>query len=152
MKNLHRTLVLLIAVGGYSALPASADVYKCVDPDGHVTYTNAKSQSKGCQILAQDKPVSTVPATRTPADFPKVGSDTQKSRDGERRKILDQELATEEKNLEQAKKELAEQEAQRSGDERNYQRVIERLQPFKDRVAQHERNIEALKKEIGNLK
>ena len=90
--------------------------------------------------------------TPSPAGFPKVDGDTQKARDNDRRKILEQELATEQKNLDQAKKELAEQEAVRTGDERNYQRVIERLQPFKDKVALHERNIEALKKEIGNLK
>jgi hypothetical protein len=55
-------------------------------------------------------------------------------------------------NLEKAKKDLAEQEGIRSGDERNYQRVLDRLQPFKDAVAVHERNIEALRRELGNLK
>jgi hypothetical protein len=100
--------------------------------------------------------VSTVPGRATaapsPSGFPKVDGDTQKARDNDRRKILEQELASEQKSLEQAKKELAEQEAIRTGDERNYQRVLDRLQPYKDKVALHERNIEALKKEIGNLK
>lgn len=40
----------------------------------------------------------------------------------------------------------------RSGDERNYQRVLDRLQPFKDKAALHERNIEAIRKEISNLR
>ncbi|MCC6658486.1 MAG: DUF4124 domain-containing protein, partial [Rhodocyclaceae bacterium] len=75
-----------------------------------------------------------------------------KARDNDRRKILDQELATEQKMLDEARKALAEQEAVRTGDERNYQRVLDRLQPYKDKVALHERNIEALKKEIGNLR
>ncbi len=137
--------------------PALADVYKCVDDDGHVTYTNTKPSAKAkCSALSRDQRVSTVPGratgTPSPAGFPKVDGDTQKARDNDRRKILEQELATEQKNLDQAKKELAEQEAVRTGDERNYQRVIERLQPFKDKVALHERNLEALKKEIGNLK
>ena len=100
--------------------------------------------------------MSTVPGraanTPSPSGFPKVDGDTQKARDNDRRKILEQELATEQKSLDQAKKELAEQEAIRTGDERNYQRVLERLQPHKDKVALHERNIEALKKEIGNLR
>jgi hypothetical protein len=134
-----------------------ADVYKCVDEDGHVTYTNAKPSPKAkCTTLSRDQRVSTVPgraaATPSPAGFPKVDGDTQKARDSDRRKILDQELAAEQKSLEQAKKELAEQEAIRTGDERNYQRVLDRLQPYKDRVALHERNIEALQKEIRNLK
>jgi septal ring factor EnvC (AmiA/AmiB activator) len=148
---------LLMVVAAFFALPAWADVYKCVDDDGHVTYTNTKPSSKAkCSALSRDQRVSTVPgraaSTLSPAGFPKVDGDTQKARDNDRRKILDQELATEQKNLDQAKKELAEQEAVRTGDERNYQRVIERLQPFKDKVALHERNLEALKKEIGNLK
>lgn len=137
-----------------AATASHADVYKCVDADGHVTYTNTKSSAKGCKVLSQDQRVSTVPgrATPSPAGFPKVDGDTQKARDGDRRKILEQELGTEQQHLEQAKKELAEQEAVRSGDERNYQRVLDRLQPYKDKMALHERNIEALKKEIANLR
>ena len=149
----------IAAIGfGLLAVPlARADVYKCVDDDGHVTYTNAKPSPKAnCTTLSRDQRVSTVPgraaATPSPAGFPKVDGDTQKARDNDRRKILDQELAAEQKSLEQAKKELAEQEAIRTGDERNYQRVLDRLQPYKDRVALHERNIEALQKEIRNLK
>lgn len=147
----------LMVVAAFFALPAWADVYKCVDDDGHVTYTNTKPSSKAkCSALSRDQRVSTVPGraanTPSPTGFPKVDGNTQKARDNDRRKILEQELETEQKNLDQAKKELAEQEAVRTGDERNYQRVIDRLQPFKDKVALHERNLEALKKEIGNLK
>ena len=40
----------------------------------------------------------------------------------------------------------------RTGDEKNYQRVLDRLQPYKDRVAQHERNIQAIQKELNNLR
>ena len=49
-------------------------------------------------------------------------------------------------------KDLAEQEAVRSGDERNYQRVLERLEPFKNKVALHERNIEAIQKELAKVR
>lgn len=153
--NILGKSVFCIALA-WAASPACADVFKCVDDDGHVTYTNAKPSPKSkCTALSRDQRVSTVPgraSAPSPPGFPKVDSDTQKARDNDRRKILERELATEQKNLEQAKKELAEQEAIRTGDERNYQRVIERLQPFKDRVALHERNIESLKKEMANLR
>lgn len=155
MKILNKFFFLLV---GFWAGSVSADVYKCVDDDGHVTYTNSKPAPKAkCTQLSRDQRVSTVPgraapSTPSPAGFPKVDGDTQKARDTDRRKILEQELSTEQKNLDQAKKELAEQEAIRTGDERNYQRVLDRLQPYKDKVALHERNIEALKKEIGNLR
>ena len=38
------------------------------------------------------------------------------------------------------------------GDERNYQRVLERLEPFMNKVALHERNIEAIQKELAKLR
>ena len=55
------------------------------------------------------------------------------------------------KSLQQAKAELSEQEQTRGGDERNYQRVLDRLQKYKDEVGQHEKNLEALKKELSNV-
>lgn len=155
---------IYIAAAVAIAAPAWADIYKCEDDAGHVTYTNQKSAGKGCKLLSRDQPITTVPggsssgsaksAARqpTPSSFPRVDSGTQKQRDNDRRTILEKELATETKNLDQAKKELAEQEAVRTGDEKNYQRVLDRLQPYKDKVALHERNIAALQKEIANLK
>ena len=41
-------------------------------------------------------------------------------------------------------------EAIRTGDERNYARVEERLKPFKESVETHQKNIEALRREIAN--
>lgn len=155
-------LILKLLAAAAVMLPgvAQADIYKCVDDQGHVTYTNAKTSVKGCSLLSQDQPVSTVPmnAGRAPAkqaapsDFPKVDGGTQKARDNDRRRILEDELASEEKALDQARQDLVAQEAIRTGDERNYQRVLDRLQPYKDKVALHERNVEALKKEIANLR
>ena len=137
-----------------------ADVmYQCVDEDGHKTFSNVKPSGKGVRCTAMDlAPSTSVPAPKpaakvpTPANFPKVGEGAQKERDNDRRRILEGELAAEQKNLEQAKKDLAEQEAVRSGDERNYQRLLERLEPFKNKVALHERNIEAIQKELAKLR
>ena len=136
-----------------------ADIYKCVSADGQVTYSNI--QDKNCKRLSLDPMPPTAPSsaaarpaakTPTPATFPKVEENAQKARDNDRRRILESELEAEQKNLEQAKKDLAEQEAQRSGNERNYQKVLDRLQPFKDKVAMHERNIEAVQKELSRLR
>lgn len=140
--------------------PVWADIYKCVDDQGRVTYTNSRV-AKGCSALNRDLPVSSVPGPSSAggkasgpdsATFPKVSDEAQRNRDGDRKRILTQELATEEKSLEDARKALAEQEAVRLGDERNYQKVLDRLQPFKDKVELHQRNVEALKRELGNLK
>ncbi|MDP2793234.1 MAG: DUF4124 domain-containing protein [Sulfurisoma sp.] len=145
-------LLLLISVAG----PAVADtLYKCTDAEGRTTYTNNKGNAKACTVLSRDQPVSSFSApktkasTPTPGDFPKVGAGEQKARDGDRRVILDQELATEQKSLDDAKKALAQQETATSGDPA---KTPERLKPYRDTVQLHERNVEALKKEIGNLK
>lgn len=139
---------------------AQADVmYQCVDEQGHKTFSNVKLSGKGAKCTAMDLgPSTSVPAPKpaakvpSPAGFPKVGEGAQRERDNDRRRILENELAAEQKNLEQAKKDLAEQEAVRSGDERNYQRVLDRLEPFKNRVALHERNIEAIQNELAKLR
>lgn len=143
-----------------SACVAHADtLYKCTDSQGHTTYTNQKSAAKSCLVLSQDKPVSTFstpprsrPTAQSPGGFPKVGGDQQKARDSDRRKILEEELAIEQKKLDEARKALAEQEAIRLGDERNYQRVLDRLKPYQETTQLHERNVEALRKELANLK
>jgi len=50
-----------------------------------------------------------------------------------------------------ARRKLAEQEAVRTGEEKNYAKVLERLQPYRDAVEVHSKNIEALKRELSNL-
>ena len=155
---IHRRHLILLAL---SVSFAHADtLYKCTDPAGHTTYTNQKADAKNCIILSQDKPVSTFtppPATArggtpTPESFPKVSSETQKGRDSDRRRILEEELASERRALDEARRTLTEQEAVREGGERNYQKYLDRLKPLQDGVQLHERNIEALQKELANLK
>ena len=164
MAHSSRRLVLLAPLALALAAPAWGDTFKCVDANGRPTYTNMKEETKGknCSLVMRE--ISIVPAgpatptTRapaaspSPAGFPKVDPATQKSRDGARRRILEEELGAEEKALVQAKAELTEQEGIRTGDERNYQRVLDRLQRYKDEVERHEKNIAALKKELGNGK
>lgn len=155
-----RTYLLM---GFFALIPAlaQADIFKCTDKDGHVTFSNV--QSKGCSRLNLD-PISTVPASKaapktpTPSSFPKVEENAQKARDNDRRKILEQELAAEKKSLEDAKKRLADAEANPMPEDRNVGGTInlgkmqERLQPLRDQIQLHERNLEAIQKEMSNLR
>lgn len=157
LQGLNR--ILIAAASLLVAAPATAEIYKCVDAEGHTTYTNEKSRASGCKVLANDVPVSSVPgaaaATPKPAanpgGFPSVSNDQQKARDSERRRILEAELATETGSLEEARKALTEGEAVRLGNERNYQKYLDRIQGLKDNVALHERNVDALRKELSKL-
>ena len=144
------SLALLIALLPLTAVAQT--IYKCVDANGGTVISNAKLE-KNCRVITSG-PENSMPAPKvkqpgaaanpSPAGFPRVQEDTQKARDGDRRMILEQELAGEQRSLEQARKELAEQQAAGS--------VGDRLAPYRDRVSQHERNIQAIQKELGNLR
>jgi hypothetical protein len=144
---------------------AAAEIWECVDESGNKRFTNIQAEAKGCKLLAVATPNVVAPpaakapskapakaAVGRPADFPKVDGDTQKQRDNDRRRILDQELANEQKLLDQARKDLAEQESMRLGSERNYQRVLDRLEPYKKKVKLHEDNVANLRRELAGIK
>ena len=144
---------------------AVAETCKYLDAEGRVIYSNTPNNPpKGATKVKcfEDPSAKTPSAGARNSDTrpgntearakPRVSEDTQKMRDDDRRRILDEELAEETKQLAQAKEQLASQEAVRNGNERNYERFLERVQPYRDAVATHERNIEALKREIANLK
>ena len=145
-----RALLLLLAA--FSTTPATAEIYKYVDENGRITYTNIPK--KGAKKLDLD-PISAAKTRNStgPADFPKVDNQTQKKRDDLRKQILQDELSSEEKSLAEAQKTLKDGAATRLGDEaRNDQKYLDRVKKLKDNVSLHEKNIAALKKELGELK
>src|ERR1051325_9476772 len=114
---------IFVAAAGPAASQARSEIYKCVGASGEARYTNGAREPAA-------RPQST---QARPNGFPRESAADRANAKGKQRQILEQELASEETNLAKAKEDLAEQEAVRNGDERNYARVLERLQPFKDR-------------------
>lgn len=145
---------------------AWAETCKYMDGDGRVIYSNTPNNPpKGStKVKCFEDPVQKPAPVSTPnadarrsnpdvkAKLPKVSETTQKTRDDDRRRILEQELADETGRLAQAKTDLVAQESMRNGNERNYERFLERVKPYRDAVGTHEHNIEAIKREIANLK
>ncbi|MBX9811385.1 MAG: DUF4124 domain-containing protein [Burkholderiales bacterium] len=151
MRKLFLALLLAFAAAGLRA-----EIYECVDQNGNKRFTNIKSEARGCKPM-NIAPAPSIPSPKpearrapAPANFPSVDAQTQKQRDADRRRILEQELANEQKLLDEARKELAEQESIRLGSERNYQRVLDRLEPYKKKVKLHEDNVANLQKELAN--
>lgn len=133
------------------ALSAQAEIYKFVDENGRVTYTNI--QKKGATKLDVGGGSAPNRANAGPSTFPKVDSQTQKKRDDMRKQILDDELATEQKALADAQKALKDGEGTRLADEaNNHQKYLDRVKKLRDNVARHEGNIAALKKELADFK
>lgn len=150
----------VVLASGLLAVPAHAqvtEIYKCLDPSGRPLYTSDKRDTAGkkCEVVSRQvnvAPSQPPPPPRRPATFPRESANDRSSAMVRQRTILEQELATESQLLDKARQDLAAQEATRSGDERNYARVLERLQPFRDSVETHEKNVEALRRELGNTK
>ena len=163
---MHRAWVLVLGLLGCSlALDARAqttEIYKCTDASGRPLYTSDKRETTGKKCELVSRQVNVMPsqgATQSSRGgrggegtaFPRESSDQRASAKDRQREILQKELVTEQEALARAKQELAQAESVREGGERNYARVLERLQPLKDSVETHEKNIQALQRELGNL-
>ena len=143
---------------------AQTEVYLCVDANGRKEYKNTVA-TKGCSKV-ELQGITVVPApvlppsakksqgksASSPADFPKVDDYTQKSRDSDRKQILQDELKAEQKKLNDLKKDYNNGEPERLGSERNYAKYQERTAGMKDDISRTEKNIEALQRELNNLK
>jgi len=155
MVRLFVAASLCIVAGTSVAQPST---FRCVDVNGRSTYTNITEETTGKKCTVVSREVSVVPADqiatpagKAPAAATKSAS-TAASRANDRRKILEEELDGEQKRLTDARQKLGEQQAVRSGDEKNYQRVLDRLKPFTETVEQHEKNVEQLRRELSSIK
>lgn len=151
---------------GTMSYAQDSEVFLCINERGDKEYKNTGA-TKGCKRL--DLPgITTIPAlpkraatpstpapsakTTSPADFPRVASEEQKSRDNDRKQILLDELKAEDQKLANLKKEYNNGEPERRGDERNFAKYQERVSAMKEDINRAEKNVEALKREVGNLK
>jgi hypothetical protein len=170
---MHKQIIFIGFIFVALTLPfsAQAEIYKNVDAEGRVTYSNVKTKGAKKLILepadtsfgGDASPQRRAPAakTATPAGFPKVDADTQKQRDGSRKDVLKSELESEKKALEEAKKAYAEGESKpevfqkknadgSSSTLRNVAKYQEKMKNLQDEVDAHKRNIDLLEKEINS--
>jgi hypothetical protein len=141
------------------------EVYRC--PGNPVLYTDSLSakeaQAKGCRTL-EGAPITIVQGVRpkpTSAPVPaasgartseeRVAPGDQRARDNDARRILEGELKREEERLAAMQKEFNNGEPERRGDERNYQKYIDRVADMKADIARKEADIAAIKRELGKL-
>lgn len=108
MKITLKLLLILLPI-----FSANAEIYKHIDAEGRVTYSNVPL--KGSTKLNLDPSSqgggsgkTSSQARATPPNFPRVDPNTQKQRDQTRKSILESELETERKALEAAKAAYAE--------------------------------------------
>jgi len=139
------------------ALPniAAGEIYKFVDENGLVTYTNMPRPGVKPQMVIPDlsrsgstpaSPAKTAPKPSgriaTPSHFPKVDKSTQIKRDDMRRQLLVEEMRSEERNLAASRNELS-LGSRRPGSD---------ISKLTESVRMHEKNIEMLNKELSHIR
>jgi hypothetical protein len=159
-----RAVALAFAAASVAATtPAFAQgstVYRC--PGNPVLYTDAltakEAIDKGCRTI-EGAPITimqTVKPRPAAASAPRgegtrVTPADQRARDGEARGILEAELRREEERLAALKKEYNNGEPERRGDERNYQKYLDRLAEMKASISRKESDIASIKRELDKL-
>jgi hypothetical protein len=161
---------LLAALPAVLAQAASAQsatiVYKCpgnvYTSDRELTAKQATDQ--GCKII-EGTPITVIQG-RPPTPRPASGAATaatsrspearvdpgaQRVRDSDSRRILEGELRREEERLAELKREYNNGEPERQGNERNYQKYLDRVADLKSGIARKESDIAAIKRELAKL-
>ena len=162
-------LVMLTCFGTAAVVAqtaASAVVYRC--PGNPVLYTDAisakEAKDKNCKVLdgapitVIQGPKPRVAASATPGPSPVAGPSgtrvdpvDQRARDSDSRQILDAELKREEERLAVMKIEFSNGQPERRGDEKNYQKFLDRVADMKSAIARKESDIAAIKRELIKL-
>jgi hypothetical protein len=162
-----RGLAACLSLCAAAAAPAQdKPVYRCPGPP--VLYTDAltlqDARDKGCRTI-EGAPITVVPATRPrpassapaagaaprPGEGNRIDPAEQRARDSDARRILGDELRREEERLAQLRREFNNGEPDRSGDERNYQKYLDRVAEMRAAIQRKEADVAAIKRELAKL-
>ncbi|MCW7537640.1 hypothetical protein OOT46_07215 [Aquabacterium sp. A7-Y] len=158
---------LLALFGALAASPAAAQnqVYRCPGNNFTNSITQKEAETRGCKVVEGGN--VTVVQTRSPGGDAKAGGAApppagrpadsrvpaaeQRARDSDARRILENELRKEEEQLAALQKEYNNGEPERQGNERNYQKYLDRVAELKATISRKESDIASIKREIGKL-
>jgi hypothetical protein len=152
-------LGLCCAVGAVSA----QQVYRCPGNLYTDQLSPKEAQDRGCKTL-EGAPITVIqgPARREGAKASaapaasgvreaRVDPAEQRARDSDARRILEAELHKEEERLAALKQEFNGGQPERQGNERNYQKYLDRVEGLKTAIARKEADIEAIRRELAKL-
>ena len=157
--TLFRCAALLLACGAVPALAAETDssvMYRCPGNDYKNTISAKEAEKLGCKRI-EGAPVTVIqmtkprPSTATPASGARVDPVAQRARDSDARRILEGELRAEEEKLAVMQKEFNNGQPERQGDEKNYQKYLDRVSDLRAAIARKQTDIDALQREIKKL-
>jgi hypothetical protein len=131
-------------------VPKGGELYACSTESGVATYFNVPGANEAAAPDRGGKRSASLP---TPPGFPRVDAGTQRGRDDVRRKVLTDELTTEEKLLAEARAAYADGAPVPLPDEKaDAEKYRMRIGKLRQALNVHEKNVEALRKEIAIVK
>ena len=125
-----------------------AGVYKHVDKDGNVTYSNMRSNDAKAVDLP---PITVVPAIQTEAVNSIIERRKKASSNKKQRNDIESRITDEENRLSALKDEYKNGTPDRLGSERNYQRYLDRVERLKGEIAARENNLSNLQQNLKDL-
>ncbi len=159
-----RCAALLLAAAAAPALaadtPDATVMYRCPGNDYKNTITPREAERLGCKRI-EGAPVTIIQMTkpRGAGAVPSAGGASagrvdpvaQRARDSDARRILEGELKTEEEKLAAMQKEFNNGQPERQGDEKNFQKYLDRVNDIRAAIARKQTDIAALQREIKKL-
>ena len=156
-------LALCAAAAVHAQGTANSIVYRCPGPP--VLYTDAislaEARERGCRTIegaaitviqgSRPRNPASAPAPAVRGSDAKVDVAQQRARDSDARRILEDELKKEEEKLAALQKDLNGGEPERKGEERNYQKYLDRVAEMKAALARKESDIAAIKRELSKI-
>jgi len=155
-SSLVAAAVLALAAGGAVAAEGST-YYQCPGNVFTNTITPKEAEAKQCKAMVTQQP-TTIPAPKVrggAAPSPgssassKVDAQEQKARDSDARKILQDELIKAQAQLDALQKEYNNGQPERKGDEKNYQKYLDRTADLKAQITRTESDISAITRELA---
>lgn len=157
---------LCVLLGGAHPFTVGAETCKYIDGEGNAFYSNYAARNAKKVICFDPTPEyrpppqpedrnakSNTTKKKAARGFPNVDGDTQRDRDSRRRKILEEELADEQRLLDRARQTLnADPAARDLSALRSLGMNTDRLQPMLEAVDLHQRNIDAIENELKRVR
>jgi hypothetical protein len=150
--------VVALALAAFGATPAAAAdgsvYYQCPGNVFTNTITPKEAEAKGCTSKEAKQP-TTIPAPKArPVASPggpasRVDAQEQKDRDSDAHKILQDELAKAQAQLDALNKQYNGGAPERQGDEKNYQKYLDRTADLKAQIARTEADVAAIQRELA---
>jgi len=158
-------LGLFLAQGAFAqSAEGSGVMYRCPGNDYNNTISAKEAKERGCKTI-EGAPITVIQTVRPKAAAPsgssapaassaataRVDPAAQRARDSDARRILEDELRAEETRLAALQKDYNNGEPERQGNERNYQKYLDRVNEMKAAIARKEGDIAAIRRELGKL-